>query len=475
VLSVDVIVGTALGLAAESDVDLVTLRQVAAELGTGQSSLYVWVPNRSALLRLMLSRALSEVKLPKPDAANWRRHVVSLATKVHTTLNRYPGLARVMLDVVPVDSANLRLANCYLTLMRLGGVPGRAAAYAVDTLDLYAASSSSEKLAPSEAPYALDRKDEPAALMYFSAVDPDEFPEVRRLAKKLAGGSLRARFLFGLETIVAGLASTTPCGNPHLTPLPHGHAAFLERGGALASVLGLDGGPEMDVLVGPHVLERPVLLLDEDALGGGDGQRSAGHDVAGEVDGGVERGARLDDAVDDAEGVQALGLDGIAGQRQLHHHVVGHAARQAQQRTGSRDESASYLGQRETRGARGDDEVAGDGHLEPAGHGVSLDGGDERLLRRLAGHAREASVGIAGLHPPTERPQVHAGGEPAARPGQDGHRQPVVGVEPLQRRADGFGGHSVDRVADLRPVDREHEDTLAFLDADRLTVRRAHR
>jgi AcrR family transcriptional regulator len=191
-LSVEAIVDTALRLTAESHVDSVTLRQVATELGTGQSSLYVWVPNRAVLLQLMLSRALADVRLPSPDAENWRRQLVTLITRVHTTLNRYPGLARVMLGSIPADPSNLRLANCYLALMRVGGVPDRAAAYAVDTLNLYVASSSREKTMS-------------AALAHFAALDPDEYPEVRRQAKRLAGGSLRSRFVFGLETIVAGL------------------------------------------------------------------------------------------------------------------------------------------------------------------------------------------------------------------------------------------------------------------------------
>jgi len=33
---------------------------------------------------------------------------------------------------------------------------------------------------------------------------------MRRLAKRLSGGSLRSRFTFGLETIVAGLTAPAP-------------------------------------------------------------------------------------------------------------------------------------------------------------------------------------------------------------------------------------------------------------------------
>jgi AcrR family transcriptional regulator len=214
-LSVELVVDTALRLARESDVDSVTLRQVGAELHTGQSSLYVWVPNRAALLQLMLSRALEDIRLPRPDPDSWQRQLVALVTRVHTALNRYPGLARVMIGSIPTDPSNMRLANCYLALMRVGGILDRAAAYAVDTLNLYVAASSLETSLPApQAPQGLDRHDAGTAQHAFADLDPDTYPEIHRLAKQLAGGSLRVRFCFGLETIVTGLAAAGRSEDP---------------------------------------------------------------------------------------------------------------------------------------------------------------------------------------------------------------------------------------------------------------------
>ena len=216
VLSVEAIVETALQLAHDSHVDAVTLRQVAAELHTGQSSLYVWVPNRVALLQLMLSRALEDIRLPRPDPATWQRQLVTLVTKVGAALDRYPGLAKVMLGEIPVDPASLRLADCYLALMRAGSVPDRAAAYAVDTLNLYVASASLEKSMsavvlgdPAGPPLALDRNDYAATRSLFGSIDADRFPHLHRLSAEMSSGSARARFAFGLETFVAGLAAQT--------------------------------------------------------------------------------------------------------------------------------------------------------------------------------------------------------------------------------------------------------------------------
>lgn len=209
------IVETALRLSSEAGVDAVSLRDVAAELHTGPSSLYVWVPNRQALKHLMLARSLRGVPLPEPRQDRWRAQLVDLVDEVSRALEVYPGLARVLLGTVPVDAANLRIANGYLEIMLVGRVPPLAAAYAVDLLNLYVGSSSFERSLggvrtedASGAALALDRSDAAAARSLFEAQSSTDLPAVRRLAAEMGSGSLRERFTFGLRTIVDGLPAT---------------------------------------------------------------------------------------------------------------------------------------------------------------------------------------------------------------------------------------------------------------------------
>jgi AcrR family transcriptional regulator len=212
-LGADAVVIAALEIAAESHVDAVTLREVARRLHTGQSSLYVWVPNRRALLRLMLARALAPVRLPTPDPARWDRQLVTLIGRVRAALDRYPGLAGVMLDAVPSDPAGLRIVDRYLALMRAGGVPDRVAVYAVDTIDLFLAASGYEQAVRGSRAEGVDvtaepdRRDGAGLSAFFAGQDPAVLPEVVRLAPQLGRGSPRVRFLAGVETIVAGLVA----------------------------------------------------------------------------------------------------------------------------------------------------------------------------------------------------------------------------------------------------------------------------
>ena len=118
--------------------------------------------------------------------------------------------------------------------------------------------------------------------------------------------------------------------------------------------------------------------------------------------------ARLGQAVHQAELRAALGGDRVAGERQLHRHVVGDAARQAQQRAARGHQAALGLRDAELCALGGDDQVARQRHLEAAGHGEALDRGDDRLVGGLLGDPGEAApldVRALARH---ERLQVHA-------------------------------------------------------------------
>ena len=111
---------------------------------------------------------------------------------------------------------------------------------------------------------------------------------------------------------------------------------------------------------------------------------------AGELERDVDGGAGLGQAVDDAELVEALGGHRVAGERQLHDDVVGHAPRQPQQRAAGGHERALGLGDPHFGALGGDDQIAGERDLHAAGDGEALDRRDQRLARRRAGRCRRS-------------------------------------------------------------------------------------
>ena len=177
----------------------------------------------------------------------------------------------------------------------------------------------------------------------------------------------------------------------------------------------------------------------------------------------VDGRAGLGEAVDDAELVEALGGQRVAGERELHDHVVGHPPGQAQQRAAGGDQRALGLGDAQLGALGGDDQVAGERDLHAAGDGEALDRGDQRLARGALGDAGEAAVAEPGRLAADERAQVHAGAEEAAGAGEHADRQRVVAVELVQRARDARGDGGVDGVAHLGAVERDQQDVAAPL------------
>jgi len=72
--------------------DAVTMRRVAAELGTGTSSLYRYIRRKQDLLDLMADAVLGEDD-PPPLAGDWRADLATLAHHMRDRLLRHPWLA----------------------------------------------------------------------------------------------------------------------------------------------------------------------------------------------------------------------------------------------------------------------------------------------------------------------------------------------------------------------------------------------
>lgn len=62
--------------------DALTIRRVAAVLGTGPSSLYAHIVNKDDIDDLLIGRLCSELVLPKPDPARWREQIRDVCAQI---------------------------------------------------------------------------------------------------------------------------------------------------------------------------------------------------------------------------------------------------------------------------------------------------------------------------------------------------------------------------------------------------------
>ncbi|MDT7553737.1 MAG: hypothetical protein QOI16_2273 [Pseudonocardiales bacterium] len=208
-LSRQAIVAAALGILRAEGMDAVSMRRVASELGTGPASLYAHVANKDELLELLYDELLVSIPTVEPDAARWREQSLELWTASRDALARGGDIARFSLGRVPMGPNALRVAESFMAILRSGGVPDQAVAWAVDAVGMFVAASAVEDAITAE--LAAEGRDPGTYYdevhQYFASLPADRFPTIAALVKPMMTGDGDERFRFGLELLVEGLAA----------------------------------------------------------------------------------------------------------------------------------------------------------------------------------------------------------------------------------------------------------------------------
>jgi AcrR family transcriptional regulator len=197
-MTVEQIVDTALTLVATDGYEALTMRRLAAALGTGPASLYAHVVNKADLDDLLIGRLCSEIVLPQPNRRTWRRQITQVCGHVRDQYLRYPGISRAALALFPTDRETVRVTEGMLGILLAGGIAPQAAAWTVDALLLYVAG------------YCLEASigrdiDVDELRRRLTTLPPETFPHTVRHAGAITAGSGHDRFDFTLGLMLAGL------------------------------------------------------------------------------------------------------------------------------------------------------------------------------------------------------------------------------------------------------------------------------
>src|SRR5882757_5452448 len=90
-ITADRITDAALQVIATEGYEALTIRRVAAVLGTGPSSLYAHILNKDDLDDLLIGRLCAEITLPEPDPAAWREQLRDVYAQLRDQYLTYPG------------------------------------------------------------------------------------------------------------------------------------------------------------------------------------------------------------------------------------------------------------------------------------------------------------------------------------------------------------------------------------------------
>jgi AcrR family transcriptional regulator len=219
-LSREAIVATALDVLRAEGMDAVSMRRVAADLGTGPASLYAHVAGKDELLDLLYDEVVGAVPLFEPDPARWKEQVTQLWSDCRAVLAGAGDIARYSLGRVPMGPNALRISELTMSMLRSGGVPDQAVAWAVDVVGMFVTANAVEDAVTAD----LARKGrDPQEYYdqvhrYFAGLPVDRFPITAMLVPQLMTGTGDERFRFGLELLVGGLAALATEPRPTAAP-----------------------------------------------------------------------------------------------------------------------------------------------------------------------------------------------------------------------------------------------------------------
>jgi AcrR family transcriptional regulator len=119
------IASAGIALADAAGLGAVTMRSVAAAIGTGPASLYRYVANRAELLELMADQARGELSYDGAGSGEPADRLLSIAREGHALYLRHPWLLGIPAATLPGPNAVAFLEHC---LAALSGVdlPGPA-------------------------------------------------------------------------------------------------------------------------------------------------------------------------------------------------------------------------------------------------------------------------------------------------------------------------------------------------------------
>ena len=206
-LSRERIVCAAAELIEREGVDAVSMRRLAAELGSGVMSLYNHVPSKAALLDGVAEWVMSGIDFSSEPGASWEDQVRAQARAFRQIARAHPRCTMVVVSRPTMSAAGMLPVEHALATLRGAGFGGEEAVRAVRAFVAYIVGSLLREVgvSPSLAP----PQDDPPAERQLR-LDPAEFPQATSLAAELMRRDHDADFEFGLDLLVRAVADLRP-------------------------------------------------------------------------------------------------------------------------------------------------------------------------------------------------------------------------------------------------------------------------
>jgi AcrR family transcriptional regulator len=216
-LSREEIVAAAVATADRDGVDAVSMRRIAAVLGSGTMSLYRHVGSREQLLDLMIDSAYAEIELPARPTGAWRHDLTLLAHAQRRAMRAHSWAALLVGSRPPVLAGFLRPFEFALAALTGAGLEITDAAGAAATLNAFITGFTLYEHAEEEARRrtGLTKEDWRArnAPLVERILASGDYPAVSRFVERAQDLDQESAFEAALRRILDGIQASLPAAS----------------------------------------------------------------------------------------------------------------------------------------------------------------------------------------------------------------------------------------------------------------------
>lgn len=213
--SVDQIVARAIAIADAEGSAAVSMRRIAADLGSGTASLYRYVTSRDELLDLMIDTVQDEQE-PPALSGDWRVDLTNIAQRRRFALLRHPWQSSELTGRPTLGPNSLRQADVALGAATALTPDITLAAKVLDTVLAYVSGTVAAELAEIQAQRRTGLTEEQwqASVGPYiqTVIDSGDYPRLARRVIEADDSNPEQRFEFGLACVLDGIATRAPHG-----------------------------------------------------------------------------------------------------------------------------------------------------------------------------------------------------------------------------------------------------------------------
>jgi AcrR family transcriptional regulator len=183
--------------------DALSMRTLAARLGSSTATLYRHVNSKDEILVHITERILGEIHLDEASSDTWQLACRAGARALYATLTKHPNTIPLFAKQVPAGPNALDARERGIAVLLAAGFPPTLAARGYTALAHFVIGSASQQPVDQTA----DPERAGRLRAYYRSLDSRSYPATTTVADVLPGATIDEEFEFGLNLLIDGLES----------------------------------------------------------------------------------------------------------------------------------------------------------------------------------------------------------------------------------------------------------------------------